>query len=198
MIATLDRRQSRLLALGLSLLTLVVVVGGITLPAMGMNRHYDEMIHSMGDQLLVYQRVARHSEEYQAKYQQLQRLQEKDRRYLQSDTESLATAELQRIVKQVISGNQGEILSTQVMRTTDEKGFQRVTIRLRMKSTLDDMVKIFHALESRKPYLFVENVTIRSRQISRRRLPSNKAIEEAMSQLDVDFQLSGYMRGGQS
>jgi general secretion pathway protein M len=60
------------------------------------------------------------------------------------------------------------------------------------------MVKILHALETEQPYLFIENVTVRSRQVARRRLPSNKAIDEAMSQLDIDFQLSGYMRGGNS
>lgn len=198
MIANLNRRQSRLLALLLFTITLVLVAAAIVLPVMAMNSHYDELITSMNDQLEVYQRVARHSDQYQAKYQQLQRLQQQDRRYLQSESESLATAELQRVAKQVIAGNQGEILSTQVMQTGEEEGFNRVTIRIRMKSTLEDMVQIFHGLESRKPYLFVKNITVRSRQVARRRLPSNQAIDEAMSQLDIDFQLSGYMRGGGS
>lgn len=198
MISRLDRGQSRLLALLLFNLTLVLAVAAIVLPALLMNRHFDELIEAMQDQLEVYQRVARHSGQYQAKYQQLQRVRQQDRRYLQSDTESLATAELQRIVKQMIAGNQGEILSTQVMQTTEEQGFTRVSIRIRMKSRLEEMVKIFHAMESGKPYLFVEDVIIRSRQVARRRLPSNKEIGEAMAQLDIDFQLSGYMRADQS
>ncbi len=196
MIARLDGRKSRPLALLLLIVTLLLVVASVVLPVFAMNRHYDELITGMSDQLVVYQRVARNSKQYQARFQQLMRLQRQDRRYLKSNTESLATAELQSIVKQVIAGNQGEILSTQVTRTTEEQGFKRITIRIRMKSTLEDMVKIFHSLESKKPYLFVENVNVRSRQVARRRLPTNKAIEEAMSQLDIDFQLSGYMRGG--
>jgi general secretion pathway protein M len=198
MISPLDRRQIRLLALLLLNFALLLTVAAIVLPALLMNRHFDERIEAMQDQLEVYQRVARHSDQYQAKYQQLQRARQQDRRYLQSDTESLATAELQRIVKQMIAGNHGEILSTQVMQTTEEQGFARVSIRIRMKSGLEEMVKIFHAMESRKPYLFVEDVIIRSRQVARRRLPSNKAIEEAMAQLDIDFQLSGYMRADSS
>ncbi|MEJ2692153.1 MAG: type II secretion system protein GspM [Candidatus Thiodiazotropha sp.] len=198
MISRLDRRQSRLLALLLFNLTLLSAVAAIVLPAFLMNRHFDERIKAMQDQLEVYQRVARHSAQYQAKYQRLQRVRRQDRRYLQSDTESLATAELQRIVKQMIAGNQGEILSTQVMQATEEQGFTRISIRVRMKSRLQEMVKIFYAMESRKPYLFVEDVIIRSRQVARRRLPSNKAIAEAMAQLDVDFQLSGYMRADPS
>ncbi len=196
MIAHLDRSRSRLLALLLFIATLLLVVASVAVPVVEINRHYDELIDGMRDQLVVYKRVARNSKQYQARFQQLLRLQRQDRRYLKSDTESLATAELQSIVKQVIAGNQGEILSTQVSRSTEEQGFKRISIRIRMKSTLEDMVKIFHALESNKPYLFVENVTVRSRQVARRRLPANKAIEEAMSQLDIDFQLSGYMRGG--
>jgi general secretion pathway protein M len=198
MIAGRNRQQSRLLALLLFVVTLVMVVAAITLPALAMNRHYDELIEGMNNQLEVYRRVARHSDQYQTKYQRLQRIRQQDRRYLRSDTESLATAELQRIVKQIIAGNKGEILSTQVMRTSEEQGFKRVAIRMRMKSTLEEMVKILHALETEQPYLFIENVTVRSRQVARRRLPSNKAIDKAMSQLDIDFQLSGYMRGGKS
>jgi len=194
MISRLDRRQSRLLALLLFNLALALAVAAIVLPALLMNRHFDELIEAMQDQLEVYQRVARHSDQYQVKYQQLQRARQQDRRYLQSDTESLAIAELQRIVKRMIAGNQGEILSTQVMQTTEEQGFTRVSIRIRMKSRLEEMVKIFHAMESGKPYLFLEDVIIRSRQVARRRLPSNKTIEEAMAQLDIDFQLAGYMR----
>jgi general secretion pathway protein M len=198
MIAGRNRQQSRLLALLLFVVTLVMVIAAIALPALAMNRHYDELIEGMNNQLEVYRRVARHSDQYQTKYQRLQRIRQQDRRYLRSDTESLATAELQRIVKQIIAGNKGEILSTQVMRTSEEQGFKRVAIRMRMKSTLEEMVKILHALETEQPYLFIENVTVRSRQVARRRLPSNKAIDEAMSQLDIDFQLSGYMRGGKS
>ena len=198
MIAGRNRQQSRLLALLLFVVTLVMVIAAIALPALAMNRHYDELIEGMNNQLEVYRRVARHSDQYQTKYQRLQRIRQQDRRYLRSDTESLATAELQRIVKQIIAGNKGEILSTQVMRTSEEQGFKRVAIRMRMKSTLEEMVKILHALETEQPYLFIENVTVRSRQVARRRLPSNKAIDKAMSQLDIDFQLSGYMRGGKS
>jgi general secretion pathway protein M len=193
--ARLNRRQSRILALLLFLMVLVLAVAAIALPALAMNRHYDQLISGMNNQLEVYQRVARHGEQYQMQYQQLQRSQRRDRRYLQSESESLATAELQRIAKQSISGNKGEILSTQVMRMTEEEGFNRVAVRIRMKSALDDMVKIFHALETRKPYLFVENVNVRSRNVKRRRKPSTKAIEDAIALLDIDFYLSGYMRG---
>lgn len=195
MISRLTRSQSRSLAIALLLLLLTVLIAAIAVPAWSMNRHYDELISGMTNQLEIYKRVATHSDEYQAEYQRLIRFQQQDRRYLQSATESLATAELQRIVKQVATGKKGEILSTQVLQTKVEEGFKRVVIRLRMKSTLEDMLSIFHSLESNEPYLFIDEVIIRSRQVARRRMPANKDLEQALSMLDIDFQLSGYMRG---
>jgi general secretion pathway protein M len=195
MISGLNRRQSRSLAVALLILVLVLLIAVIVVPAWSMNRHYDELISGMSSQLEIYKRVATHSDEYKAEYQRLVSFQQQDKRYLQSATESLATAELQRTVKQVVASRHGEILSTQVLQTTVEEGFSKVVIRIRMKSTLEDMLVIFYALESEKPFLFIDNVSIRSRPVSRRRMPANKDLSEALSQLDIDFQLSGYMRG---
>lgn len=190
--------RSRFIALLLLVIGLMALFAAFALPAWSLNNHYDELIASMQNQLEIYRRVTTHSDQYQAEYQRLVRLQAQDRRYLRSDTESLATAELQQAVKQVIAGKNGEIISTQVTPSKDEEGFKRVAIRIRMKSTLEDMVKIFHAIESQKPYLFIDDVNVRSRQVSRRRMPANQDLQEALSQLEIDFQLAGYMRGGRS
>ena len=195
MMARLERRQSRLLALVLFFVTLALLVAAVAIPVLAANRHYDELIEGMNNQLQIYQRVARHSDQYQAAYAQLERQQRNDRRYLKSGTESLATAELQRAVKQVISRNKGEVLSAQVVRSTEEEGFKRIAVRIRMKSSLEDMIKSLHTLETKTPYLFIDAITVRSRNVARRRLPSTKALEKAIALLDIDLQLSGYMRG---
>ncbi|MES9927768.1 MAG: type II secretion system protein GspM, partial [Candidatus Thiodiazotropha sp. 6PDIVS] len=96
--------------------------------------------------------------------------------------------------KGVVSAAKGEILSTQIIGNDEEDGFRRVAIRVRMKSTLQDSVTIFHKLEGERPYLFVEEITIRSRPVARRRLPVNKTIQRALELLDIDFKLVGYMK----
>ncbi len=198
MISSLQPARSRFLALLLLIVSVLTLCALIAVPAWSLNNHYDQLTENMQSQLEIYQRVATHSDQYQAEYQRLLRQQGQDRRYLQSDTESLATAELQRAVKQVIAGKNGEIISTQVAQTVEEEGFKRVAIRIRMKSTLEDMVAIFHAIESQKPYLFIDDINVRSRQVARRRMPANQELQDALSQLEIDFQLSGYMRGSRS
>lgn len=188
--------QRRLLAVLLLLAVIAILVAAIAIPAYSMNRHYDETISSMLNQRAIYQRVADQSEQYQAEFQRLAASRNRDKRYLTSANESLATAELQRKIKQLTDGGKkGDVLSTQVLQTTEEEGFNRVVIRVRMKSTLEDLVSTLYALESQTPYLFVSNLTIRSRQVARRRLPSTEELNKALQLMDVDFQLSGYMRG---
>ena len=65
MIAKSDRRKNRLLALVLFFMTLALLVAAVAIPVLAANRHYDELIEGMNDQLRIYQRVARHSDQYQ-------------------------------------------------------------------------------------------------------------------------------------
>ncbi len=190
-----QNRQRRILAILLLIAVIGFLIAAIAWPAYSMNRHYDEMISSMLNQREIYQRVAGQSDQYQAEFRRLESSQTRDKRYLTGANESLATAELQRRIKQLTAGQKGDVLSTQVLQTTEEEGFSRVVIRVRMKSTLEDLVSLLYALESQTPYLFVSNLTIRSRQVARRRLPSTQELDKALQEMDVDFQLAGYMRG---
>ncbi|MES9939495.1 MAG: type II secretion system protein GspM [Candidatus Thiodiazotropha sp. 6PLUC2] len=191
---TLTPRQSKLLALTILILLISIVLFAVIYPIWSLNQHYDDQISSQQHQIQLYKRIASQAGYYQSEAGRLKRIRASDRRYLQSETDSLAKAELQRRVKGVVSAAKGEILSTQIIGNDEEDGFVRVAIRVRMKSTLQDSVTIFHKLESEKPYLFVEEITIRSRPVARRRLPVNEKIKRALELLDIDFKLVGYMK----
>ncbi|MBV2092554.1 MAG: type II secretion system protein M [Candidatus Thiodiazotropha sp. (ex Ctena orbiculata)] len=198
MIDSLTPTQSRLLALGLLLFLVGVSLFAVIYPVWTLNSHYDETISNHQHQIQLYQRIYSQADHYQSEEARLKRLRQSDRRYLQSKTDSLAKAELQRRVKGVVSSNKGEILSTQIISNDQEDGFSRVAIRVRMKSTLENSVSIFQKLESEKPFLFVDEIVIRSRPIARRRLPANKKIQQRLELLDIDFKLVGYMKGQDS
>ena len=54
-----------------------------------------------------------------------------------------------------------EVLSTQILPASEQEGFNRVTLKVRMRGVLENTVKAFHALETGQPYLFLDNVSIR-------------------------------------
>jgi general secretion pathway protein M len=105
------------------------------------------------------------------------------------DNAQLVAANMQDRVKRLVESNAAVLRSTQVLPTRDESGFRQVSIRVTMETEIDGVQKIFHALESANPYLFLNNVDIRSRVIRSR----PQAADKAMS-LNVTFDIYGYMR----
>ena len=111
-----------------------------------------------------------------------------NRHYLRGKTDAVAAANLQAVVKLTASSRGMEIISTQILPAKEEEGFTRVTLKVRMRGQLEDSVKVFHALETGQPYLFLDNVSLRN--FSRRQTKTNVT---AVNLLNVDFDLIGYM-----
>ena len=105
--------------------------------------------------------------------------------YLKGRTGALAAAELQQQIKGIVGTARGQLVSTQTLPVEESSPTSKITVRVRMRTDTDAMLKVLHSLESGKPLLFVENLTIRRYQ--RRR-------KQQGNQLDVNFDLSGYMR----
>ncbi|MES9919712.1 MAG: type II secretion system protein GspM [Candidatus Thiodiazotropha sp.] len=198
MFDNLTPRQSRILAVAILIVILATVSVLVLYPAWSMNTTYSVRIEDTQFQLQRYQRIANQDERYQLEFNKLKRVQQSDSRYLQSKTDSLANAELQRRIKQVVAAGQGEIISTQTAQISQEEILNKVAIRVRMKSTLENLKQIIYQLESQKPYLFIENISLRSRHVPRRRLPKTKEIEKQLRMLDLEFLVVGYIKNGES
>jgi len=108
--------------------------------------------------------------------------------FLQSSTESLAAAELQSRIKTSVEAAHGELRSTQILPGREEGGFRRVAIRGQIVVDMGSMQRMFYELEASAPFLFIDNVEIRARATSRARVQGENP------QLDVRFDLSGYLR----
>ncbi|MES9929707.1 MAG: type II secretion system protein GspM, partial [Candidatus Thiodiazotropha sp. 6PDIVS] len=123
---TLTPRQSKLIALSILVLVITIVLLSVIYPIWSLNQHYDAQISNQQHQIQLYKRISSQADYYQSEAARLKRVRQSDRRYLQSETDSLAKAELQRRVKGVVSAAKGEILSTQIIGNDEEDGFRRV------------------------------------------------------------------------
>jgi general secretion pathway protein M len=194
MLSSMTPRQSRTAAVAILILLLVMILAVAIYPVWSNNLAYNGKIEDAQFQIQRYQRIAGQSSRYQKEFNNLKRTQQSDARYLQSKTDSLANAELQRRIKQVVAAGHGEIISTQTAQTSQEKVLKKVSIRVRMKSTLENLKQILHQLETQKPYLFIDNISLRSRHIPRRRLPKTKDIAKEIRMLDLEFLVTGYIK----
>ncbi len=185
-IDSLSAKQRQLLAVAILGLILFLVITLTILPLWAVNRHYMNTIDELDGRLQILQRTVSSSDDLRTRHEQLKRSLAGNRHYLQGSSEALAAANLQSTVKQQASAKQMEVLSTQILPSSEEAGFTRVALKVRMRGTLEDTVRLIHSLETGQPYLFLDNVTIRS--LSRRR-----TVSVAAQMLNVDFDLIGYM-----
>ena len=105
-----------------------------------------------------------------------------------SNSAALAAAELQRLVKRIIVSKNAEVVSTQILTTRQEEGFDRVALKVRIRGELENIIQAFYVIETGEPFVFMDNVSVRA---SRGRRVRGQA--PTLQKLDIDMELIGYM-----
>lgn len=123
----------------------------------------------------------------QDRVKKLAEMQASEPYYLTKETDALAAVELQNRVKAAVKQNGGTIRSIQPLGGEKEGEFQRVTLRIQITTTIGSLFGIVHVLETTQPFLFLDNIDIRSRQ-------SRASAEDqpAEPMLTVTLDLYGY------
>ena len=182
----LNKKESRNLAVGLLVLLLAAVIALVGIPAYLLNRHYDESLESMVDHLARYRQVAATRGEVRLALEQAQKRAGRQH-FLMNTGPALAAAEIQGIAKSLIQAGGGKLISMQVVPYRDEGGYRRITVNVQFSSHLAGLRKIFYAMENVRPYLLLENASIRT-QNKGLALGASANNPEMVAQLDV----SGY------
>ncbi len=184
MLSRLTPAQARALALGLLVGAVVLVLGVVLAPVLMLHRHYDDAIESWTSRLETYRRVAAQAPELRLA---LDAMRSKDGRrfFLRNTAPNLAGAELQELVKSAIEGGGGRITTSQSPAPREDGGFRQIVASVQFFATVPNLQRILHAIETREPYLAVENVTIRPTNAFRGFKPAAGQEPEVNVQLDV-------------
>jgi len=105
--------------------------------------------------------------------------------YLRNTAPNLAGAELQELVKAAIEGQGGRITTSQSPAPRDDAGFRQIVANVQFFATTPNLQRILLALETREPYLVVDNITIRPTNAFRGFKPATGQEPEVNVQLDV-------------
>jgi len=95
-------------------------------------------------------------------------------------------AALQESVKDVAAGNQVELQSLQVLRSENVSGASKLGVRIRGSGEIGGIAQMLYALESARPVLYPDNVSIRSRP---------DAAGKPGARLDLQLDVSGFKPG---
>jgi general secretion pathway protein M len=119
-----------------------------------------------------------------------------DRRgdYLEAASDTLAAAALQGQLRQLFERTGAVQRSVQALPSTQVDGMIRVSVRSQFTAETEALAAILHALETGRPFLFVDDLDIR-REMRRRRVRDRASAEEmSAGPLSVRLDVYGYMR----
>ena len=174
----LTRMQSRFAAIGLLLLVICTLVAAVVVPVWWQHKRYDGLIEEYSDRLTRYRRVAALRPRIE---DALSDAAKRDSRkfYLKAVSPTLAAAELQGLVTQLIGTNKGRVFSSQIQQATDDpkndakdgatpnspaKSPVKVSVSVQMTASAVPLQLILHAVESQEPYLLIDQLTVRTNQ----------------------------------
>jgi general secretion pathway protein M len=180
----LQPRQSRILAVALLALAVLLGLTILLAPFLLLHRHYDAAIEALQDRIDVYRRVAAQTPELR---KALEALSARDghRFFLKNAAPNLAGAELQDLVRAAIENNGGRITTIQIAQPREESRFRQIGVSVQLFATTPNLQKILYALETQAPYALVDNITVRPLNAFRGFKPPPGAEPELSVMLDV-------------
>ena len=181
-----------------ALLLLALVIFGVYLflvePLVVGYDAIDREIDDAQEQLAHFERLATMRPAVAQQLQQVDSKKTAQGYYLSGGTDALAAAGLQDRINALVADNGGTLRSTQPMPGVEEQGFRRITLKVQLTATIEELFDTLYELESGAPILFVEDLDIQSRIVLRQ--TSDKAgVNESqpIPLLAVAFDLSGYL-----
>jgi general secretion pathway protein M len=177
------------LAIGLLVAGIVLLLAIFALPVWLVHRHYDDALEQISQRLTRYERLAATRAEQQAKLEAVRALNSR-KYFLKAAAPSLAAAEIQDRAKNFVEANGGRPISVQVAAPKDEGRFKQVTVTVQLNANITALRKILYAIETNEPYLFVDNLMIRS-QVP----PGFKASPGFEPEMFIQFDVSAYAVG---
>lgn len=188
--------RGRWVALGLLVAVLgIVYLLVFHLPFVAVHMEHNERLATLTEQLNRFRAATAQRPELEQQLERVRRYQQTNDYFLREATQGQAAAQLTNRLKQVVSANARtenscQVLSTQPQPVREPEQFERVTVEVRLRCDIEDLLPILHEMENGVPLVFMDDVTIYQQRI-RARGGGYRDIY-----LDVRFKMYGYLRNG--
>jgi len=189
----IDASRQRQLAVGLLVIAAILLLCVTILPVTLANRALNDEIETLHGRLQRLETIASQDEELRARYAKLRQNQATRGYFLQGDSEAVASAELQRILKNITTARGTQLMSTQILPAVKEDSLTRVSLRVRIRGPVEGLVESLYELESNLALLFLDNISVRTAVSVRQRL----RVANNNLPFEANFDLTAYMTEAQ-
>jgi general secretion pathway protein M len=186
-------KQLRCLVSATLAIALLVLLGlAVILPWWNQMALYDEEALGTAERMGRYQNLIASKQDLAKELQQLRADQNKQGVFITAPSTELAAAQLQKQAKDAVSQAGGTLVSTQNLEPDTDDMLEKIRVRVRMKGDAGALADVLHSIESAHPLMFVENLKVKSR----RTVKGRRKNRVTTYNLDVNFDLAGYLLGG--
>ena len=188
-----NSNYKRWLAVGLLAILVMTFVFLLVVPLINMGISYHEEKTDLIFRLQRQQKIVDRKDQVAENLAAI-KAQASEQGYLSSrDTEALASADLQNIVKTAVTDAGGQLTSTQGLPGKLDNGFNLVAVRVRMTGSMDTLRSVLHTFNNTVPILIVDQIDITPIRGNRRGNVNNKL--ETNAELNMSFQVVSFMNG---
>jgi hypothetical protein len=184
--------QSRRVAIALLFAAIAAVIMAIGVPAWLLHRHYNLSLEEDLGKLERYRRIAGTRPEVA---RQLQAVRAKDPRkfFLRSGPVALSAAEAQEAVRTIVESNGGKLITMQAPVSREEGRYRMISVNVQLTANIFALRKILDGIDANTPFLFVDNLMVRSQ------VPGSFRPQPGQEpEMFVQFDLYGYSLGAAS
>jgi general secretion pathway protein M len=180
--------------LAVSLLVLVLILIGliVVVPIISKGLELYETKENLAFSLKKYEQILAGKNAIVGNIAAIKQQHEEQGYFNTQGTSALASAQMQEFIKQAIVQAGGQLSSTQVLPSVENKEkFNRITVSVRMTGNIEVLRDVLYKLETATPLIVIEQLDIRPMRSVRNRI--TRQIEPSNG-LNINFQAIGFMR----
>jgi general secretion pathway protein M len=158
---TMRGRTGALTAAAIAVVVALAILAGLAIAIFGgQSADTDDAVH----QLAVYRAQVALRPQLEAQLKALKQRAAATPGLIASDSPALAQAQLQDAVKTIVTANQGEVRTAQIVPASTNNGFETIAIQYDIMLPMAKLRDLTYALETSTPYLFIDDADITSTQ----------------------------------
>lgn len=196
MTAALGQRRTCILALPALVLLPLAIVALVATTWLAQLDSMETEIQDDLDRLVRYQRLVASLPGLRAALEQEQSNDSYEAFYFDADTPAIAGAQLQSEVQEMVRTAGARPVSAQVLPSDSNDDPPRVRVRIQLQGTTDQLFDVLYRVESARPFLLIDQMSVRSQARSgrspRRRGARRSRQPEDQGQLTVRLDIFGY------
>lgn len=193
------KRLSCLLAWLAAVLLPLGTLLGIGIPWWERTQDLDRQIDTREEQIFRYRRLITSLPQLKTELEQERSNEEFKAFYYEAETPALAGAQLQRELKELVSGAEARLINAQFLPAGAEEQPPRVHIRTQLQGKTDALLDLLFEIEQARPFLFVDQMSVRSstrRRSTRSRRRRARTNARSQGELTIRLDVFGYSLGG--